>query len=155
MRTLVLSVLTGVALALVPAGTGAPSAPSCPIVRPTTVSPTNSRLWSAYERRAWVAGPEFVNPDGSIWLKAPWFAQGPRGGPERGPRGTLWVTGKRLDRTAPRLRAQTRQVGVEGFRGSGVWAAVLTFPTEGCWSVNGRVERTTHTFRLLVTRAPA
>jgi hypothetical protein len=42
-------------------------------------------------------------------------------------------------------------VGVVGYGGSGVWAVVLTFPTEGCWSVTGRVERTTHTFRLLVT----
>jgi hypothetical protein len=63
----------------------------------------------------------------------------------------LTITGRRLDGGAAQLKVQTRQVGVVGYGGSGVWAVVLTFPTEGCWTVTGRVERTTHTFRLLVT----
>jgi len=93
-----------------------------------------------------------VNADGSIWLKAPWWAAGPPSRPALGPRGVLHVTGRRLDRAAPPLLARTRQVSVDTFGGSGVWQVVLTFPTEGCWSVTGRVERTTHTFRLLVAR---
>ena len=116
-----------------------------------TVSPTHSRLWTTNYQGTWAARSEFVNPDGSMWVKAPWFAAGPPGRPARGPRGVLTVTGRRVDRPAPLLRAEARQVGVVGYGGSGVWAVVLTFPTEGCWTVTGRVERTTHTFRLLVT----
>ena len=117
-----------------------------------TVSPTHSRLWTTNYQGNWAARPEFVNPDGSLLLKAPWFAAGPPGRATRGPRGVLTVTGKRIDGAAPPLKAESRQVGVVGYGGSGVWAVVLTFPTEGCWTVTGRVERTTHTFRLLVTQ---
>jgi hypothetical protein len=116
------------------------------------VSPTHSRLWTTNYHGSWAAQPDFVNADGSMWLKAPWFAAGPPGRATRGPRGVLALTGRRLDGSAPPLKAQARQVGVVGYGGSGVWAVVLTFPTEGCWTVTGRVERTTHTFRLLVTR---
>lgn len=118
-----------------------------------TASPTYSRLWTTNYHGSWAARPEFVNADGSMWLKAPWFAAGPPGRAPLGPRGVLTVTGRRIDRAAPPLRARTRQVGVPGYGGSGVWAVVLTFPTEGCWIVTGRVERTTHTFRLVVTRS--
>lgn len=153
MNAFVASTFLGGALALAGLNPGGSSATDCRTVPATTVSPTNSRLWTADHRGRWVAAPEFVNPDGSMWLKAPWFAAGPRGRSARGPRGVLRITGKRLDGAAPPLRARTRQVAVVGFGGSGVWAAVLTFPTEGCWSVTGRVERTTHTFRLLVAKA--
>ena len=149
MRTLVLIVGAGVAAVLASHGT---TAVRCRIVPPVTLSPTGSRLWTVDLRGSWVAAPQYVNADGSMWLKAPWWAAGPRSRPRRGPRGELTITGRRLDEAAPPLRARTRQVGVEGFGGSGVWAVVLTFPTEGCWSVTGRVERTTHTFRLLVTK---
>lgn len=115
-----------------------------------TVSPTHSRLWTTNHQGKWAASAEFVYPDGSMWLKAPWFAAGPPGHARRGPRGVLIVTGRRLDPAAPPLTVAVQQVGVAGYGGSGVWAVVLTFPTEGCWSVTGRVERTTRTFRLLV-----
>ena len=129
------------------------SAISCPAVPAKTVSPSNSRLWtSANYYGSFTASPEYVNPDGSIWLKAPWFAAGPRGRSKRGPRGVLHITGSRLDAPAARLRAKTTQVWVKGYGGSGVWAAVITFPSVGCWTVKGRVQRTTHTFRLLVTK---
>jgi hypothetical protein len=95
-----------------------------------------------------------VNPDGSIWLKAPWWAAGPRGAPKRGPRGVLRITGTRVDAVDRPVRAETSQVWVDGFGGSAVWAAVITFPSEGCWTVRGRANRTTHTFRLLVSKAP-
>jgi hypothetical protein len=88
-----------------------------------------------------------------MWLKAPWFAAGPRGRSKRGPRGILHITGARVDALDRPLRARTTQVWVDGYGGSGVWAAVITFPSEGCWSVKGGVQRTTHTFRLLVTKA--
>lgn len=136
---------------LVPAGAGT-SATACEVGPPKTVSPTGSRLWTVKHDGAFIASPEFVNADGSIWLKAPWWAAGPRSRPKRGPRGVLHITGTSLDRAGSPLRAETRQVWVDGYGGSGVWAVVLTFPSEGCWSVKGRVNRTTHTFRLLVTK---
>jgi hypothetical protein len=127
------------------------SAVTCSVVPAKTVSPSNSRLWtSANHDGLFVASREYVNPGGSIWLKAPWFAAGPRGRSKRGPRGILHITGRRLDAPGAPLRARSTQVWVDGYGGSGVWAAVITFPSEGCWSVKGRVQRTTHTFRLLV-----
>jgi len=81
--------LAGVVVAFASSGTGASSGTDCRIVPPTTVSPTKSRLWTARYHGKWVASLEFVNPDGSMWLKAPWFAAGPRGYPARGPRGVL------------------------------------------------------------------
>lgn len=151
-RLLVLTLIAAAGL-LGSAKAGTSTSAACPAVPPTTVSPTHSRLWTTNYHGAWSAAPDFVNPDGSMWLKAPWFASGPPGRPKAGPRGALSITGKRLDGPAPPLRAETREVGVLGYKGSGVWAAVLTFPTEGCWTITGRVERTRHTFRLMVTRA--
>ena len=152
MKAVLMAVATSAALWL---STGAgTSAVTCPVVSAKTVSPSNSRLWTlANYHGSFVASPEYVNPDGSIWLKAPWFAAGPRGRSKRGPRGVLHITGRRLDAVDVRLRATTNQVWVDGYGGSGVWAAVITFPSEGCWTVTGRVQRTTHTFRLLVSKA--
>jgi hypothetical protein len=94
-----------------------------------------------------------VNADGSMWWKEPWSAAGPSESPKRGPRGVLRITGRRLDGPGRPLRVWTRQVWVEGYEGSAVWAVSITFPTEGCWSVKGRANQTTHTFRVLVTKA--
>jgi hypothetical protein len=101
---------------------------------------------------SFVAPASQVRPNGWIDLKAPWWAAGPRGHSKRGPRGVLHITGRRVDMPDVALRAKTTQVWVDGYGGSGVWAAVITFPSEGCWSVKGRVQRTTHSFRLLVSK---
>jgi hypothetical protein len=151
-RIRALIVAVGCAAILAPMGAGN-SATVCKAAPPKTVSPTNSRLWTGNDHGSFVASPEYVNPDGSIWLKAPWFAAGPSGAPKRGPRGVLRITGTRLDALDRPLRAKTTQVWVDGYDGSAVWAAVITFPSEGCWSVKGRVNRTTHTFRLLVSKS--
>jgi hypothetical protein len=151
MRKSVLLLALGGAFVLAPASAGT-SGITCQIVPPKTVSPTNSRLWTGHHD-SFVATPDYINPDGSMWLKAPWFAAGPRGRSKRGPRGVLHITGSRLHAVDRPLRAKTTQVWVEGFGGSGVWAAVITFPSEGCWRIKGRVQRTIHTYRLLVTKA--
>lgn len=130
------------------------SDPPCQHVPPSTVSPKHYRLWTAAPSTRWAAGADQQNPDGSLRLKAPWFAAGPKGNARRGPTGPLDITGTRLDAVAPRAKAQTRQIGVVGFGGSAAWSAVITFPTEGCWRIVGTVGRTRHTFRLLVTREP-
>ena len=121
--------------------------------QPRTVSPTHSRLWTADFSAGFAATPDEVNRDGSVWLKAPWFAEGPASAPKRGPRGILRISGVPVGRLGPALRAQTRQVWVDGYAGSAVWAVVLTFPTEGCWAVVGRANRTSYSFRLLVTKS--
>ena len=143
--------VAGAAVVAASSGVAARTTPDCSAFR-KTVSPTHSRLWTANHQGRWAASPAFVNADGSMWLKAPWFAAGPPGHAPRGPRGVLTITGKRIDQPAAPLEVEAREVGLVGYGGSGVWAVVLTFPSEGCWSVTGRVERTMHTFRLLVTR---
>ncbi len=148
----VLLAVVGVSMIATPAATPAPSQ-ACHGHR-TSVSPTGGRLWTVDHHGTYAAAPSQVGADGSIELKAPWWAAGPRGNMRRGPHGRLSVSGRRLDATATPLRARTREVAQEGFGGSGVWAVVLTFPTEGCWIVSGRVGRTQHAFRLRVTQAP-
>ena len=69
-----------------------------------------------------------VNDDGSIYAKQGWW---------RGVRGTLRVTGRRLDAAAPPLRGDVPGgYGTTGFNPVG-----LTFPTVGCWNVTGRIGR--------------
>jgi hypothetical protein len=66
-----------------------------------------------------------IERDGSIWAKVGWW---------RGIAGTLHISGRRLDRPAPPLRADVPDgYGARGFVPSG-----LTFPTVGCWRVTGR-----------------
>jgi len=122
----------GVSLIAASVGTGAPVVVSACVTRPpTTVSPVNGRLWTVNHRGRFVAREGYVNPDGSMWLKAPWWAAGPKKNPSKGPHGKLVVTGRRVDAPAPPLRARTTPIWQEGYRGSGMWAVVLTFPTEG------------------------
>ena len=79
------------------------------------------------------AGPGFVLADGSLSMKFPWW---------RGVRGALTIDGRRLDATAPPLRAHIpRGYGDIGFQATG-----LIFPTPGCWEVTGHVGRTHLTF---------
>jgi hypothetical protein len=63
-------------------------------------------------------------------------------------RGMLEVTGQRLDRSAPRLRAS-----VNGAYGdSGFQPSRLLFPTVGCWRVTGSAGRARLTFVVEVTK---
>jgi hypothetical protein len=80
-----------------------------------------------------------VNPDGSIWVKLGWW---------RGVPGRLVISGRRLDASAPPLRADVPDgYGTLGFQATG-----LTFPTLGCWRVVGRIGRAHLTFVVRVTR---
>ena len=79
------------------------------------------------------ADPSFVAEDGSIGWKFGWWRAVP---------GRLKITGQRLDAPAPPIRADVSGgYGPTGFQASGV-----SFPTEGCWQVTGRVATTTLTF---------
>lgn len=81
-----------------------------------------------------------INPDGSIDAKYGWWRAGS---------GKIRISGRRLDRAAPPLRAHVP----EGY-GSGFQATGLTFPTTGCWRVTGDYEAASLVFTVLVTRSP-
>lgn len=79
-----------------------------------------------------------VNADGSIRAKQGWW---------RGLPGTLVITGRRLDASAPPLR-----VGVpSGYGDRGFVPAALTFSTVGCWKVTGKLGRARLTYVVRVT----
>jgi hypothetical protein len=74
-----------------------------------------------------------MDSDGSLSMKFPWW---------RGVRGKLTIEGKRLDATAPPLRANIP----EGYGDTGFQSTALVFPTEGCWEVTGKVGKVSLTF---------
>jgi len=81
-------------------------------------------------------GPGFVEPDGSLPMKFPWW---------RRIRGQRRIEGRRLDAPAPALRAHIPS----GYGDIGFQATSLIFSTEGCWEVTGWVGNASMT---LVTR---
>ena len=62
--------------------------------------------------------------------------------------GRLRIEGRRLDRSAPRLRADVPA----GYGPTGFQATGLTFPTRGCWKVIGRVGDARLTFVVHVVK---
>lgn len=101
----------------------------------------NAQLWvgGLAENGVIVAGPDFVEPDGSIGMKFGWY---------RVTAGQLTITGRRLDAPAPPARGSVPSgYGDAGFQASGV-----SFPTEGCWEITGTVGSTTLTFVTFVMK---
>jgi hypothetical protein len=86
-------------------------------------------------------GPGTISPDGSMSMKFGWL----RGA---GLRGKLNIFGRRLDASAPPLRAHIP----DGYGDTGFQATALIFPTEGCWEVTGEVGDTRVTFVTRVVR---
>jgi hypothetical protein len=84
-------------------------------------------------------GPGFVLADGALSMKWGW---------RRAMRGQLRIEGRRLDDTAPPLRADIPS----GYGDFGFQATALIFPTPGCWEVTGRVGTASLTFVTLVQR---
>jgi hypothetical protein len=67
-----------------------------------------------------------VAEDGSLYTKLGWF---------RAKKGELHITGQRIDAPSPPLRAEsTPNAPDDGFEASG-----LTFSSQGCWRVTGRI----------------
>lgn len=120
---------------------------ACEVTRPNGQTPLgeassphfhgNGSLWTQLWPEGTVVfepgGPGFVEPDGSLSMKFPWW---------RGVRGQLTIEGRRLDAPAPPLRADIPS----GYGDIGFQAAALIFPTEGCWEVTGRVGNASLTF---------
>jgi hypothetical protein len=84
-------------------------------------------------------GPGFVYADGSLAMKWGW---------RRAVRGQLRIEGRRLDESAPPLRADIPA----GYGDFGFQSSALIFPTPGCWEVTGRVGTASLTFVTLVQR---
>jgi hypothetical protein len=91
-------------------------------------------LWPGGHARA---TKDNVNRLGEIVMKFPW---------DRGVRGNLQISGRRVDAEASPLRVHLSDYGLTGFQ-----PAALVFPTEGCWEVTGRVGRSSLTFVTRVT----
>jgi hypothetical protein len=82
--------------------------------------------------------PGFVEPDGALSMKFPWWR------PEKG--GRLDISGRRLDAPAPPLQSSVP----DGYDGQYFQATALGFPTQGCWEVTGRIGDAMITFVTLV-----
>ncbi|MPZ24840.1 MAG: hypothetical protein GEU28_15230 [Dehalococcoidia bacterium] len=87
-------------------------------------------------------GPGAIGADGSLAMKFWWWS------PE--PSSALEIEGRRLDASAPPLRAS---VG-DHYDGLAFLESALTFPTQGCWEVTGRVGDSTLRFVTLVVVLP-
>jgi hypothetical protein len=83
----------------------------------------NGKLWTLFwSHNVVIATPDFVQDDGAVRMKWPWW---------RGARGELQIEGRRLDGDAAPLRAEIPPYyGLSGFQPSAIF-----FPTEGCWEV--------------------
>jgi hypothetical protein len=87
-----------------------------------------------------VAPDDYIEKDGSIGVKWPWW---------RGVRGRLKIEGRRLDRPARPLRPEINNAyGLTAFQPSGIY-----FSTVGCWEVTGKVGGARLTFVTVVVKA--
>jgi hypothetical protein len=101
----------------------------------------NSQLWVVPIQQDGVirADSRSIESDGSISQKLVWW---------RITRGTLTISGRRLDASAPPLRADVP----DGYGSSGLQASGVFFPTEGCWEITGAVGNAKLTFVTFVRR---
>jgi hypothetical protein len=120
----------------------------CPITRPNESEPPGSTFGAEFHDNGsiWVGMWDSnvvvweSEADGSIGAKFGWW---------RGVPGRLRIEGRRLDAPAPPLTAHVP----DGYGESGFQATGITFPTEGCWEVTGRVGDASLTFVTLVLAA--
>jgi hypothetical protein len=141
---------------LVPAiAEGTPSASCVVTKRSKKTFPAPRGMWYSNGRLATsaygviFADRDHVDADGSIARKFPWW--GFRVGTSR-----LRLGGRRLDASAPPLRASVHEGGIVGPHrvGTRFWASTLRFPTAGCWRITGRVGRRQLSLVVRVDAAP-
>lgn len=102
----------------------------------TYLPPDGTVLFSA-------RGPGFVNPDGSLSRKWHWYVE------QEDFHGELEIEGRRLDAPSERSVSGNHSpvLGDPGFH-----AGKLTFPSEGCWEVTGKVGDSNLTFVVRVIK---
>lgn len=127
---------------------------SCPVTPPNLAGPPdgeplesvhlgNGKLGTdLWPNGTILAIPEWVQPDGSIALKWPWW----RG---VGVNGLVDIEGRRLDAKKQGFIAKSAS---EGYGDTGFTPSVVPFSSPGCWEVTGRVGEASLTF---VTRVLA
>ena len=127
----------------------------CPVTSPNVTVRRNSWGFNYGNGEQWISlwddgtvlfrarGPGFVNPDGSLSMKWPWYL-------EESIRGSkLEIRGRRLDAPSERSVSgnHTPVLGDPGFH-----AGKLTFPSEGCWEVTGKAGDSSLTFIIRVVK---
>jgi hypothetical protein len=123
---------------------------TCPLTLPNGRTPPgepdiganhgNGKIWTAmWPHNVVIATPDYTERDGSVGMKWPWWW--------RDINGKIAITGRRLDAEAPPLTAYT-QKGYRRFQPS-----AISFPTEGCWEVTGKVGSAKLTFVTLILKA--
>ena len=140
-----LALVVSIQAAAAPSNASAPPPPRvCAVTQPNGGSDfhgnggVSTALWTY---GVVVADARFIQADGSVRMKWPWW---------RRVHGPLRVTGQRLHRRAPPLRAEI----APGYGTIGLQPTSLIFPTDGCWRITGRVGRETLTFVTLVVKVP-
>jgi hypothetical protein len=97
-------------------------------------------LWAESKFIFAPGGPGFTDRDGALGMKVGW---------ELRKRGTLFVTGRRLDGEAPPARAYIPRSYDDYVGGMSLY---LVFPTPGCWEITGRVANGKLTFVALIEK---
>ena len=100
----------------------------------------NGKLWTLFwPHNVVIATPDFVQEDGAVRMKWPWW---------RGIKGELRISGNRLDAKAPPVRADISDAyGRSGFQPSAIF-----FPTDGCWKITGSVGDASLTFVTMILK---
>jgi hypothetical protein len=123
---------------------------ACDVTQPNGSQPPNGNIGGELihgNGQLWVAMPPanvvVTDPSagGTIQTKYPWW---------RAVTGTLRIEGHRVD--GPALPLTATDVP-DGYGITGFQASAVTFPTEGCWEVTGRVGNASLTFVTLVLKA--
>lgn len=103
-----------------------PNGNTPPGEKPSKTWHGNGALWISLWASVIAPRPELIRSDGSVELKFGWW---------RGIPGTLTIEGRRLDGPGPPLGASVPT----GYEPTGFQPSGITFPSEGCWEITGRV----------------
>jgi len=125
--------------------TTVPNGSTPPGERPAPYFHGVGKLWTTLPPEGQLGdGFAFIDDDGSIRAKRPWF---------RGDPGRVVVSGTRLDAAAPALVARV----FDGYGETGFQPSAIYFPTRGCWRVTGALgdERLTFVVEVVVGRDTA
>jgi hypothetical protein len=129
------------------------TAARCPVTQPSGDWPQglegdrwygNDKLWVSLPPGGLLrVAPSQVRPDGTLFDKPGWMPTGVRG--------SLTVRGRRIDAHAPALRVHSVNWGYSS-TGRGSWRSAISYPSEGCWKLTGRVRDISISYVLKVER---